>query len=251
MSLSPYIIHTNFLSLRWYGFLIGLAILISYYLSLREIKKEKIDEGKFDSIFLVTVLAGILGARLGFVIQDTGYFISHPKEIFAFWDGGLSIHGAIILGTAALIISTNVLKIGFFRLANIISPYLLLSGAIGRWGNYFNKEIIGKPTEGLLKIFIPEQLRPKGYSEFSHFHPVFLYESVLLFSAFIAFLFFKKRIKKFAISYTLITYSLIRIIVEFWRIDYKPIVSYFDLAQIVSFGIIIVTGVLTLTFRPK
>jgi phosphatidylglycerol:prolipoprotein diacylglycerol transferase len=241
MNLSPYIIHTEFISLRWYGFLIGLAVLISYYLALREIKKEKIDEGKFDSIFLITVLSGIIGARLGFVMQGTSFFFSNPKEIFAFWDGGLSIHGAIILGSTALIITSKIYKINFFRLANIISPYLLLSGAIGRWGNYFNREIIGKPTEGFLKMFIPEQSRPSGYLQFSHFHPVFLYESILLFSAFILFIIFKNKLKKYAIAYTLVTYSLIRIIVEFWRIDYKPICWHLDLAQLVSFGIIIVT----------
>jgi len=251
MHISPFFIQNDFISIRWYGLLIAIAILISYFLALREIKKSNIKESKFDSIFLITVLAGIIGARLAFVLQNLSYYPSHLNEIFAIWDGGLSIHGAIILGVLALLVSTKLYRVSFFSLANIISPYLLLSGAIGRWGNYFNQEIIGKPSSSFLKMFVPLEGRPHGFENFTHFYPVFLFESILLFLAFIIYLLFKKKLEKYALVYTLIIYSFTRIIVEFWRIDYKPIFFHLDLAQIVSFGIIIVGVVVGLTFRHK
>jgi phosphatidylglycerol:prolipoprotein diacylglycerol transferase len=251
MNISPYIFQSSLVSVRWYGFLIALAVLLSYYLALREIKKEKISENKFDSIFLITVICGIIGGRIAFVIQDLHYFSKHLLEIPAIWDGGLSIHGAIILGSLGLIISCKSYKINFLKLANIISPYLLMSGAIGRWGNFFNHEIIGKPTEHFPKMFVPEFYRPLNNINNAYYHPVFLYESVGLMLMFAIYLLLKKRLNNYAITYTLIAYSAVRIIVEYWRIDYKPIFYHLDLAQIVSFAIIIVTGVLTLTFRRK
>jgi len=251
MAPDPYFIQTAYLSIRWYGLLIAFAILLSYYLSLRAAKKEGVEETKFDTVFLVTIISGIVGARLGFVLQNASYYTKHFGKILSFWDGGLSIHGAIILGVIALYIIVTKYRLGFVRFANIVAPYLLLSGAIGRWGNYFNQEIIGKPTDSFAKMFVSQGARPIGFEKFNYFHPVFFYESLLLLIAFTLYFVFAKFLKKSALSYTLITYSTARIVVEFWRIDYKPIFLFFDLAQWVSFGIILVTIIVILTFRKK
>jgi phosphatidylglycerol:prolipoprotein diacylglycerol transferase len=221
---------------------------------LVEARREKIPENKFDSVFLLTLLSGIIGARIGFVLQNTAYFGQHFAEIFKIWDGGLSIHGAIIMGTVALYLSIKVTKLDFKKIANIIAPNILLAGSIGRWGNFFNQEIIGKPTNSFLKIFIDPAHRPPGLENVSYYHPVFLYESILLLFAFVFYRILKNRLENYALVYTLIIYSLIRMIVEFWRIDYKPILWKFDLAQLVSLGIILVTlafGAVTLTKKQK
>jgi phosphatidylglycerol:prolipoprotein diacylglycerol transferase len=249
-----FLISGSFFSIRWYGLLISLGILAAYFLSLAELKQEKIPENKFDSVFLSTLLSGIIGARIGFVIQNTAYFGQHFAEIFKIWDGGLSIHGAIIMGTAALYLSVKATKLDFRKIANIIAPNVLLAGSIGRWGNFFNQEIIGKPTNYFLKIFIDPAHRPIGLENVSYYHPVFLYESVSLLLAFIFYRILKNRLKNYALVYTLTIYSAIRIIVEFWRIDYKPIFWKFDLAQLVSFGIILFALTflaVTLTKRQK
>ncbi len=250
-TLSPYIIKTDLLSVRWYGLLIACAILISYFFALKKARRNNIEEQKFDGIFLTTVIMGIIGARLAFVIQDVRYYSSHLIEIFYIFDGGLSIHGALILGVVGMYLSCRKYKVNFIKLANIISPYVLLSGAIGRWGNFFNQEIIGKPSSSFIKLFISPTNRPDDFERIEFFHPVFLYESILLLSAFIIFQIFRKKLDQFALSYTLIIYSLIRISVEFFRIDYKPIFIGLDLAQIVSSVIIILTIVVGLTFRKK
>ena len=247
---SPYLIHTDLLTIRWYGVLIALAILISYFFILKAIKQNKISENKFDSVFLITVVSGIIGARLAFILQNTSYYFAHPKEMFFIFDGGLSIHGAIILGVIALILSCRKIKLDPLKVGNIMAPYLLLSGAIGRWGNFFNQEIVGKPTEGFFKLYISPQNRPIGFESHAYFLPVFAFESLLLFSFFVIF-FATKRFRDYALVYTLITYSIARIIVEFFRIDYKPIFIGLDFAQIVSFAIIIVACIVALTYKKK
>lgn len=248
---SEFIINSSLFNVRWYGFLISVGVLAAYVLSIREIRKHAIPENKFDTLFLLTLFFGIIGARLGFVLQNTAYFGSHLSEIFKIWDGGLSIHGALILGAITMLVASKILKLEPMKIINIIAPNVLLAGAIGRWGNFFNQEIIGKPTSFVINIFINENNRPAGFENYSSFHPVFLYESVLLLGAFIIYQLLKKKIERYSFTYTLTAYSLARIIVEFWRIDYKPIFLALDLAQIVSFGIILITLIATLTFRQK
>lgn len=248
---SEFLIQSGSVFIRWYGFLIAIGALSGYYFSLAEAKKNKIAEGKFDSVFLATLFFGILGARIGFVVQNTSYFGQHIIEIFKVWDGGLSIHGALILGSATLFISARTLKLDIMKVGNIIAPNVMLAAAIGRWGNFFNQEIVGKPTNSALSVVIDVAHRPIGFEKISSYHPVFLYESVLLLLAFIIYRIFKDKLQKNALVYTLVVYSLIRIIVEFWRIDYKPILIGLDLAQLVSSAIILITLVVILTFRKK
>ncbi|MFH1910034.1 MAG: prolipoprotein diacylglyceryl transferase [bacterium] len=248
---SPYILQTDSISIKWYGVLVALAIALCYILILREIRRGKIDESKFDTFFLITILSGLVGARIGFVIQNISYYSQDILGIFKFWDGGLSIHGAIILGVLGLYISTRVLKLNFVKISNIIAPYLFLGGAIGRWGNFFNQEIIGKPATGLLKMSVDLANRSLGFENIQYFHPVFLYESILFILAFTLYFIFRKKLKNFAIYYTLIVYSLIRVIVEFWRIDYRPIFLHLDLAQIVSLAIIFISIIFCLALSKK
>jgi phosphatidylglycerol:prolipoprotein diacylglycerol transferase len=247
---SPFLLQTSFFSVRWYGFLIAGAILTCYFITLKHIKRVGIDENQFDGIFLLTVAMGIVGARLAFVIQDLDYFVSHFKEIFYIFDGGLSIHGAIIMGVLGLYLACLKYRVNFLKIANIIAPNLLLAGAIGRWGNFFNQEIVGRPALGSIKLFISLANRPLGFESYSYFLPVFLYESVFLFSFFVLYQIFSNKLKDYALGYTLITYSIARIIVEYFRIDYNPLVLSFDLAQLVSM-VIIAVGFLVIYFSKR
>ncbi|MCX6809611.1 MAG: prolipoprotein diacylglyceryl transferase [Candidatus Berkelbacteria bacterium] len=244
INLSPFILEFGIIKIRWYGFLIAFAILISYFISRKnflKIHKNKGDD--FDGAFLIIFILGLFGARIGFILQNIPYYSKNIIEIFKIWDGGLSIHGALIAGIIALFIAQKKYKINLFDFANSIAPQVLLSGAIGRFGNFFNQEIIGKPTDNVFwKMFIQPENRPIGFESSSFYHPVFLYESILLLLAYGVYLLLIKKFRNYlAFAYTLISYSVIRIIVEFWRIDYKPIFWKLDLAQLVSSAIIIIT----------
>ena len=238
---------------RWYGFLIASGILVAYFLSDRAMVKNSIRAHTSETIPIYVILFGLIGARLGFVLQNIPYFSKNFLEMFRVWDGGLSIHGAILGGIIGIWIGASIYRENFLKIANCIAPTIFVAGAIGRFGNFFNQEIIGRPAEVWWKMYIALQNRPAGYENFSFFHPVFLYESILFLLFYGAYLFLAKKYgNKFGFAYTLIFYSLIRIIVEFWRIDYRPFFGPFDLAQLVSFGIILVgltIAVVTLTKR--
>ena len=91
---------------------------------------------------------------------------------------GLGIFGAIIGGALGLIIYTRWKKLGTLRWLDIFAPGLILAQAIGRWGNFFNQELYGYPTDLPWGLYIDPAHRLAGYESFSHFHPLFLYESL-------------------------------------------------------------------------
>lgn len=248
---NPFAITVGVIQIRWYGILIAGAILVSYLISRKQyLSHAGANESVFDTSFLTVLICGLVGARIGYVVQNLSYYSKNAVEIIKIWDGGLSIHGALIGGLLGLSAACFIAKKNFFVFANSVSPQILLAGAIGRFGNFFNQEIIGKPTTAPWKMFVAQANRPAGFENFNFFHPVFLYEAILLFLAYIIYLFLKNSGgKNFGLIYTLIIYSTIRIIVEFWRIDYKPILWKFDLAQLVSFGIIIFAIIFWITTR--
>lgn len=226
---------------RWYGLIITFGLALAYYLSRGEILKNKIPEDKFEIIFLIIIFFGLIGARIGFVIQNTHYFGQNIGQIFQVWQGGMSIHGGIIAGIIAAYFAAKKYKINFLNLANIVAPYLFLAAAVGRFGNFFNSEIIGRPTDLPWKMFVGSNFRPTEFANTQYFHPVFLYELILLFIAFIIYQKIKAKVGfQIGFTYTLIVYNTIRVFVEFFRADWHPLFYYLDLAQLVSLGLIVV-----------
>lgn len=252
ISVSPTLIDLGIIKVKWYGALIATSIYISYLITSKRYNKE-FDRDDFDNIFLIILVSGFIGARIGYAIQNLDYFTANPLDFFKIYQGGLSIHGGILGGVLGLWITSKKAKLSFVSLANIISPEVLLSIAIGRFGNFFNREIIGQPTNSFIKMFVEPQYRPAGLENISYYHPVFLYESALLLILYLYVTRNAEKIRKNGLLYLLVGYSAVRIVVEFFRIDYKPIFLIFDLAQIVSLAIILVTLLitLTLTFRGK
>lgn len=248
-TINPVIFRIGVSSVKWYGALIASAVYLSYRIISKRYAKIFSDDN-FDYIFLVVLLFGLIGARIGFVIQNVGYFSENLSGLVKIYEGGLSIHGGIIGGILGLLLITRQFKMNFVKVSNIMSPEVLLSIAIGRFGNFFNQEIIGMPTNGIIKMFVQPTNRPLGFEDISFFHPVFLYESIILFALYLYLTSNSKRVENGGAAYLLVGYCITRICVEFFRIDYKPIFLAFDLAQLVSFGIIAIT-IATLTFRQK
>jgi len=241
------------LSVRWYGFIIACAALIAYFISERRLKKISLGD-KADQIIFSALIVGIIGARIGFVVQNVGYYLDHVAEIFQIWQGGLSIHGAMLGGILALVVCARMYKTGFIEIANAIAPQIMLAGGIGRFGNFFNQEIIGQPLDKYFwKMYVANMNRPAGFENQAFYHPVFLYESILLLGAFALYYYLgKKWGNKFGFAYTVIAYGLVRIIVEPFRIDYSPMLWKLDLAQIASLAIIILgVAVLVCELRLK
>lgn len=239
----PVLLSVSFIQIRWYGFLIAGALLICLLIGKNLAKPKKIDSEKIYDLALWLTIGGVLGARLYDVfLIDWNYYANNLSAIVKIWAGGLAIHGAIIGGTLALFLWTKKNRESFIKLADIIAVLLPLGQAIGRWGNYFNGELFGRPTNWTIGIPIKEINRPGGYENYNYFQPTFLYESVLnLFLFLILFLVYKKaRVQQGTIALLyLIGYAVIRFSIEFVRIDPTPVYFNLRLPQIASLVIFV------------
>jgi phosphatidylglycerol:prolipoprotein diacylglycerol transferase len=166
------------LVIRWYGILMALAIVVGLLLGNRQAKREKLPADDIITASQWAILAGLVGARLYEVIFNWDYYGQYPAKIIAVWEGGLAIHGGLILGPLVGAWLAYRWRLPVLKGLDIAAPSLAIGQAIGRWGNFFNEEAFGRPTELPWKLYISPPSRPPGYTQFEHFHPTFLYESL-------------------------------------------------------------------------
>jgi phosphatidylglycerol:prolipoprotein diacylglycerol transferase len=157
-----------------YGIMITAGVIAATFISHFEAKRRGLNTDHVPQILLVVLPLGIIGARLYHVIDQWSYYSQHPAQIFG--GAGLGIFGALIGGVIGLIIYTRWQKLSTLQWLDILSPGVLLAQAIGRWGNFFNQELYGYPTDLPWGLFIDPEHRLPGYENFTHFHPLFFYE---------------------------------------------------------------------------
>ena len=174
----PIIFQLGPLSIRWYGLLIATAVLIGITLCQYLAKLRHVNPELLGDLVVWLVLAAIPGARLYYVLFEWEQYQQNPIDMIAIWKGGIAIHGAIIGGAIAALIFARLNKTSFWQLADLVAPSLILGQAIGRWGNFFNSEAFGSPTDLPWKLYIPPERRPQELVNFDYFHPTFLYESL-------------------------------------------------------------------------
>jgi len=184
--------------------------------------------GVVSEVAVIAVPAGVIGGRLYHVMTSPEqYFDSGGSllSILQIWNGGLGIWGAIALGVVGALLAYR--RIGrerelpsFKILLDALAPGILFAQAIGRFGNWFNAELFGRPLDSWWALEIPYKFRPRGYGLFETFHPTFLYEAIC--TTLIAFLLIKfgKKWRDGSVFYLYITgYSFIRFFIEGVRID--------------------------------
>ena len=259
MSPGEEIFHIGSLRLKWYGLLIASAVLIGVNLSMWLAKKRELDPELFADLSIWLVLAAIPAARLYYVIFQWDNYAKHPEQIVKIWEGGIAIHGAIIGGSIAAIIFAKIKQVSFWKLADLVAPSVALGQAIGRWGNFFNSEAFGTPTDLPWKLFIPKESRPFEYINSEYFHPTFLYESIwnLLVFLLLIWLFIddrkRNRLKSGSLFLIyLVAYSIGRFGVEGLRTD-SLMFGSLKMAQAISLiGIVIGSiGLLWLYVRQR
>jgi phosphatidylglycerol---prolipoprotein diacylglyceryl transferase len=240
----------------WYGLFIVLGVLAALTVSLWLAKKFGQSTNKIFDLAFYAIIAGIIGARLYHVALEWPYYSQNLWNIFKVWQGGLAIHGGLIGGLLVVLYFCWKEKINFWLLAAIFAPGIALGQAIGRWGNYFNQELFGTPTD--LPWGIPIEIinRPINYISAEFFHPTFIYESlgdlaIFLILLFLVLKFLKKGWKNYKIIFLsyLILYSILRFSLEFLRTDTTAYVFGFRWPQIFSLTIIAISTILI--FLPK
>lgn len=201
------------------------------------------------------IIGAMLGARIYYCLLSYEYYSKNLPEIIQIWHGGISIHGAIIGGLIGGIIYAKRHKLPILKLCDIFSYGLILGQALGRWGNFFNSEAFGRPTENFLKLYIPIYKRPLEYMQYDYFHPTFLYESILDVFIFIILFFVIRKIAKdtdgIVFFAYLILYSIVRLIIEQVRIDSVLNVFGVPIAQIMSIFIILISVVAIVKIKKE
>ena len=174
----PIIFELGPIAIRWYGLLIASAVLIGVSLSQYLAEKRRVNPELLGDLAIWLVLGAIPCARIYYVAFEWPQYAQRPEDIIAIWKGGIAIHGAILGGAIAALIFAKIQRVSFWQLADLIAPSAILGQAIGRWGNFFNSEAFGSPTDLPWKLYIPANSRPRAYANFEYFHPTFLYESL-------------------------------------------------------------------------
>lgn len=210
------------LMIHLYGVFVALGIGAALMLTLRRWRKVG---GRDDLVYEVLVwgvLAGLAGGRLYHLASSWSEVPDQWWGVFAVWEGGLSIWGAIAggIGAAAIVVRRHGVPVA--RFFDAAAPALLVGQAIGRIGCYFNQELFGRPTNLPWALEIEPQHRPDGYEAYETFHPTFLYEIVWNFALFAALRWLERRFRPWpGVIFGLYVagYSLLRVFIELLRVD--------------------------------
>lgn len=226
----PILLHIGPLAIHWYGLTMALGLLAGLGVTVKVGSWYGVAKETAFDLFFYLVIFGFIGARLFYVLYNLPYFLDNPLDAMKIWEGGIGIHGGIVAGAAIVWQFARRRGQSPWLLAAIITPGLALGQAIGRWGNFFNQELFGLPTNLPWGIPIDAAHRPEAFSAFMYFHPTFLYESVGNILIFTVLLYMHRSLRRgyyqlSANSYQLIVfmyillYSLLRFAMETLRLD--------------------------------
>lgn len=166
------------LTLRFYGIMIALGVVAAVWLAQRRWEQRGGDPDDIGRIAVWAVPAGLIGARLYHVITDWRSFQGRWGDVYKIWEGGLGIPGGMLAGVLVGIWAARRLGLDLPGVIDAVVPGLPLAQAIGRWGNWFNQELFGGPTDLPWALEIDPEHRPARYATEATFHPTFLYESL-------------------------------------------------------------------------
>lgn len=221
---SPVLFRIGSFAIYWYGILIVSGATLAAYITSRLSRRNGHDPEMAWNMLIVCLLAGVVGARLYHVIDEWAYYRQNLGQIFGLQMQGFGIYGAVAGGTLGLWIYCRVSKLRFLEWADYVAPGLLLAQAIGRWGNFFNQELYGYPTDLPWGIYIAPDHRLEQYMTYERFHPTFLYESLLCFAGFLILLYLARNWRKNRLYGDIfflyfIIYPVVRYFTEFQRPD--------------------------------
>lgn len=236
--MNPIAINLGPISIYWYSIIMFLAILTGAYIFLKTAKKKGYDEEFLTNLIFYGAIFGIIGARIYYVIFNLDYYLANPLQIFAIYNGGLAIHGAIIGGAIWFIYYSKKHRKNFLKIFDLAVPSLILAQAIGRWGNFFNGEAHGPEIarEALENMHLPNFIIEGMHIDGKYYHPTFLYESIWNFLGFILLIILRKKLKLKTGVLTgiyFMWYSLCRFFIESLRTD-SLMLGPLKVAQIVS-----------------
>jgi phosphatidylglycerol:prolipoprotein diacylglycerol transferase len=241
------------LTVHYYALILMAGIVVGAWLVARRARAEGLDAEHVWNGLTWAIIPGLIGARLYHVLTpspasglSTQYYLENPLQIFAIWNGGLGIYGAIVGGVIGLWLYGRQHNQPILRWFDLIAPPLALGQAIGRWGNFVNQELYGAPSDLPWAIYIASEKRLPGYTQFETFHPLFLYEALWNLAAFFILSALQRRYRARlrpgdVLLLYLMSYATIRFLLDFIRLDSHGIDGLPGLttAQIVAVAIFV------------
>ncbi|SFF68589.1 phosphatidylglycerol:prolipoprotein diacylglycerol transferase [Halobacillus alkaliphilus] len=257
-ALDPVLIQLGPLPIYWYGFIIATGAFLGLWIATNETERLGLKKDYMVDIVVYAIPVSILFARIYYVIFEWDRYAGGPWwKVFAVWEGGIAIHGALIGAVLTAVIYTRVKGISFWMMADIAAPSLILGQAIGRWGNFMNQEAHGGPvSEAFYNNFmqyLPGFINQQMCIEGTVYHPTFLYESFWNILGFILLLVlrhkFNPRRGEVFLSYV-IWYSVGRFFIEGMRTDSLYLFGEIRMAQFISI-VLVLFAVAVMVYRRK
>lgn len=232
------------ISIKWYAVLILIGAFSAFYVSTKNLQKLGYPSGMIDDLFFGSLVSGIVGARLWYVLfYDLQTYIANPISILMTWQGGMAIQGGLLLGALFAFFFLKRKGISFMRFADAIVPNILIAQAIGRWGNFMNQEAYGKIVDEAYFNLFPAFIKNNMLIGGAYREPTFLYESVLNIVGFILIVYVLKRFsdnRRGDLMYAyLMWYGVTRFWVEGLRTDSLMFMG-FRMAQLTSVAFILI-----------
>jgi phosphatidylglycerol:prolipoprotein diacylglycerol transferase len=240
INVDPVAFHIGPLAVRWYGLMYVVGITVGLLVAWPYARSKGFTQSQLEKVVYWAVPAGLVGARLYYVIQQPlGPYLSEPWRILAFWEGGMAFYGAIFAVVIVLLIASWRLKISILKLLDVSALFAVVGQFFGRIGNFINGDVIGYPTN------LPWGVVYANSNSFAPqhdiaYHPAALYEALINIILFSLLWWLRNRLKPGMLFFVYILgYSLSQIIVFVWR-DNEVVFLGLKQAQLTAIGVIVV-----------
>lgn len=215
--------------IAFYGVIIAIGMLVGVSVILKEAKRVGFNEDQFLDICIITIIVGVIGARIYYVVFAWDYYKDNPISALNIRQGGLAIYGGILAGIACLFVLSRIKKLSFLKVADVAILGVVIGQICGRWGNFFNREAFGQYTNGLFAMLLPTTAVRSSADittemlsnivningvDYISVHPTFLYESLWNLGLLIILLSIRKK-KKFD-GFVFFTYLILYGMGRFW-----------------------------------
>ncbi|MCL5435978.1 MAG: prolipoprotein diacylglyceryl transferase [Patescibacteria group bacterium] len=241
-------------ALRFYSLAVLAGILAAFFVARKFTSRFAVPEGDLENLFLLSILFGLVGARMHHVLSAWSVYAAYPAMIWQFWRGGLGFFGGILGAISAVAIYSRVKKLDFWKVCDLLAVVAPLGQAIGRLGNFFNQEAYGLPTSLPWKMFIDFGHRLPVYWSNDFFHPVFLYESLLDLGIFCLMLHLARKKSSrpgLLLACYLILYSLVRYFLEPFRADANLFYGFYSNQLLGLIFLLVGLGIYIASFARK
>ena len=235
----------------FYGVLIGLGFLLGILFCARRARRFGLREDDVYDVAIWGIPCSILGARLYYVLFRLDYYLQHPEEVFAVWNGGLAIYGGVIAGVITVILVCRKKKIPVGAMLDNLCYGLLIGQIIGRWGNFMNREAFGAETTVFCRMGLTA---PDGAT--IYVHPTFLYESLWNLGVLLFLLWFEKTGRRRFDGHCVTLYFLLYGLGRFWIEGLRTDSLYLGntgirVSQALSLALVLASGALLLYMRSQ